>query len=449
MTGTFEVNFDGLVGPTHNYGGLSLGNLASMASHGQVSNPKAAALQGLKKMRALLGLGLPQAVLPPHDRPHMAALRRFGFTGTDAEVLETAYHRSPALVHNLSSASAMWTANAATISPSADSADGKVHFTAANLGAMFHRSIEHGFTAHLLKTIFADPAYFSHHQPIPYGGAMGDEGAANHGRLCAAHGEGGVELFTYGRAAFETLTGWTFLPRQALEASEAIARMHAVEDNTVYLRQSRKAIEAGAFHNDVVAVANGPVLMFHEKAYEEKEATLDHIRQSTEAFGFKPQFLEVADKDVPLKDAITSYLFNSQLVSLPDGGMTLILPSDAEENSRTKAWVDAQLGSNGPIVGAHYFDLKQSMKNGGGPACLRLRVVLTDEERSAVAPGVLLDTDKIDALETWVDRHYRDRLSPDDLGDPQLLMECRIALDELTQLLQLGSLYAFQQTARP
>lgn len=440
-----EVNFDGLVGPTHNYGGLSLGNVASMNHGGEASNPRAAALQGLTKMRALMKMGLSQGVLPPHERPYVPGLRALGFSGSDAEVIEAASKADPTLLLNLSSAAAMWTANAATVSPSADTADGRVHFTPANLTAMTHRSIEHEVTGRVLNTYFPQGERFAHHPAIRPSATMGDEGAANHGRLATAHGEKGVELFVYGRSAFERLTGWTFLPRQAFEASQAIARFHGVADTAVFLRQSREAIESGAFHNDVVSVTNGNVLFYHERAFERPEDGFDAIRRHGEALGFEPVFLEVAEADVPLADAITSYLFNSQLLTLPDGRMALILPGEAEATHSTRDWVEAAVAGNSPIAEAHYFDLHQSMRNGGGPACLRLRVVLTDEERAAMHGPALLDEGKIERLETWVKTHYRDRLGPEDLGDPALLSEVRTALDELTQILEIGAVYDFQR----
>ena len=134
----FEVNFDGLVGPTHNYAGLSSGNVASTSNKGDTSSPKAAAKQGLKKAMSLAELGLKQGVLAPHARPDLKTLRRLGFTGSDTEVIERAGKKAPEILAACYSASAMWTANAATVSPSADSSDGKVHFTPANLNNKFH-----------------------------------------------------------------------------------------------------------------------------------------------------------------------------------------------------------------------------------------------------------------------------------------------------------------------
>lgn len=442
-----EINFDGLVGPTHNYGGLSTGNLASMQNLGGVSNPRAAVLQGISKMRALLEMGLKQGVLPPHERVHIPSLRRMGFTGTDKAILQRAWKQSPALVTNLSSASAMWTANAATVSPSADSADKRVHFTAANLASLFHRSVEAKFTTRVLRTIFADTEHFEHHDSLPAGGRMGDEGAANHGRMSTSHDQPGVQLFVYGRSAFERQSkSGHFEARQALEASEAIARGHLLDPrSTVFIRQSRTAIDAGAFHNDVVSVTNGRVLLYHEQAFEEPEKAIEGIRAACQHNKIEPIFLKVEKEQVPLADAVKSYLFNSQLVSLPDGQMGLILPIDAAENPSTKRWVDDCLEADNPIKSAHYMDLRQSMRNGGGPACLRLRVVLNENQEKALGGAGLLDQTMCGSLEVWAKKHYREQLAPAELGDPALLDEGRRALDELTGILKLGSIYDFQR----
>ena len=442
-----EINFDGLVGPTHNYGGLSTGNLASMQNFGGVSNPRAAVLQGISKMRAMLKMGLKQGVLPPHERVHIPSLRRMGFTGTDKAILERAWKQSPALVTNLASASAMWTANAATVSPSADSADNRVHFTAANLASLFHRSVEADFTSRVLRTMFADTEHFEHHDSLPVGGRMGDEGAANHGRLSTDHGQPGVQLFVYGRSAFERQSNTVhFEARQALEASEAIARGHLLDpQRTVFIRQSRAAIDAGAFHNDVVSVTNGPVLLYHELAFEEPEKAIGDIEAACQRSKIEPVFLKVAKEQVPLADAVKSYLFNSQLVTLADGEMSLILPVDVSENPSAKRWVDDCLDADNPIKSAHYMDLRQSMRNGGGPACLRLRVVLNGDQQEALGGVGLLNETTCDQLEAWAKKHYREQLAPEELGDPALLDEGRGALDELTGILNLGSIYDFQR----
>lgn len=439
-----EVNFDGLVGPTHNYGGLAQGNLASAANEGQISNPREAALQGLAKMRALMAMGLTQGVLPPHERPHVSSLRKMGFSGSDADVVSMAARASPVLIANVSSASAMWTANAATVSPSADTGDGRVHLTPANLSSHFHRALEAETTTRVLRAIFADGTRFVVHDPVPFA-TFGDEGAANHCRLAASHGERGIEVFIYGRSAFAKVEGGGFIARQAMEASHIVATQHQLwtGGGALLAQQGRAAIDAGAFHNDVVAVSNGNVLMFHADAFEQKDALVEGLKRAGGQRGFEPVLLEATE--LSLEEAVKSYLFNSQIVTLPAGGMALILPHEAEETPRAKAFVDRVLATNGPIREAHYLDLRQSMRNGGGPACLRLRVVLTPDEIGTLGAGVILDHAKISALEAVIKRRYRDRLAIADLADPALLDESRAALDEIGQVLGLGSIHDFQR----
>lgn len=434
-----ELNIDGLVGPTHNYAGLSFGNIASSGNKGAASNPKAAALQGLQKMRTLVGMGVPQAVIPPHARPLTHYLRTLGFDGTDSIVHEKAWKTNPTLVANLMSASPMWTANAATVSPSIDTQDGQVHLTAANLVAMPHRSIEAPQTERLLKAILPKAKV---HSALPSNTVFGDEGAANHNRMSQSHGDKGLEIFVYGREALRDTQQTKFPGRQTLEASKAVARLHQLDDvSTLYLRQSAKAIDAGAFHNDVVCVTNGTVMFYHKDAFDDLTAMQEAVKAKAELLGFEPEFLMA---DIPIQDAIKSYLFNSQLLTLPNGKMGLILPKNAEDTPTAKAFIDHCIAGNNPIMEAHYLDLKQSMQNGGGPACLRLRVQLTENELSQVHSPMLLDDAKITDLEEWVKKHYRDAVSREDLGDPALMMESRTALDDLTQRLSLGSIYDFQ-----
>jgi len=444
-----EVNFDGLVGPTHNYAGLSYGNIAATENALQVSNPREAALQGLAKMRAVRSLGLIQGLLPPHERPHVPTLRRLGFTGPDHAVLAAAWRTDPMLVRNVSSASAMWTANAATVSPGADSADGRVHFTPANLVTMFHRAIEPATTARILRRIFPEGEHFAHHPPLPAAQAFGDEGAANHNRFVGRdYGEPGLQLFVYGRRGFARQGGpGRFPARQSREASEAIARAHQV-GRALFVQQSPEAIDAGAFHNDVVAVANGPVFFYHEQAFADPDRLETELKAAAPDIPF--HFIRVPAARVSLEEAVRSYLFNSQLLSPPEmDGMVLVLPKEAQESAPVRDYVAALTSGDPHVRRALYLDLRQSMRNGGGPACLRLRVVLTAAQRRALGARVLLDDALYAELVDWVQRHYRDRLVPEDLGDPALLDESRTALDELTQILDLGSVYDFQREPGP
>lgn len=440
MTDTVEINFDGLVGPTHNYAGLSRGNVASAKHGGQTSNPKAAALQGLAKMERLIDLGLPQAVLPPQDGPRTRVLRDLGFAGSDAAMLASAFDASPALVANIASASCMWTANAATVSPAADTADGRVHLSVANLLSMPHRALEHDQTYRTLSRIFTDEAHFAVHPALPMNPMFGDEGAANHNRLCAHHGAEGLEVFVYGREALRRQDDDpTFPARQTLEASAALVRRHGVA-RAHFLRQHPEAIDAGAFHNDVVCVVNTDTMLYHKTAFADTDAMETEMTKLCDPLGFAPKF---ARADMPIEDAIRSYVFNSQLISLPEGGTVMILPLETEETPTAKSYVDHLLDL-GLIQDAHYLDLRQSMSNGGGPACLRLRVAVGETAKATIHDGVMMTKAKIEALRDVVNRHYRDTLRSDDLGDPSFLTDTRTALDAITQVLDLPNLYHFQ-----
>ncbi|MCL2916778.1 N-succinylarginine dihydrolase [Shewanella litorisediminis] len=441
----FEANFDGLVGPTHNYAGLSFGNVASQSNAAQISNPKDAAKQGLKKAKALADMGLVQGVLAPQERPDLHTLRRVGFSGSDADVLSQAAKASPVLLQACASASSMWTANAATVSPSADSADGKLHFTPANLVDKLHRSIEPATTGNILKAIFSDERYFAHHQHLPEHPHFGDEGAANHTRLCHDYGQAGVEVFVYGRSVADLSrpAPVKYPARQTLEASQAVARLHQLsDDRTVYIQQNPDVIDQGVFHNDVIAVGNQNVLFYHEQAFLETQAKLAEIDKKMRG---NMHFIEVPTAKVGVQDAVKSYLFNTQIVTLKDGSMAIIAPTDCQENAAVHAYLNELVTLNTPIKAVHYFDVKQSMQNGGGPACLRLRVAMNDTELAAVNPQVMMNDALFARLNQWVDKHYRDRLSTQDLADPQLLIESRTALDELTQIMNLGSVYQFQR----
>ncbi|GAA0347274.1 N-succinylarginine dihydrolase [Bowmanella denitrificans] len=442
----FEVNFDGLVGPTHNYAGLSFGNVASLNNAKSNSSPKQAAKQGLKKMKALADMGMQQGVLAPQERPDILTLRRLGFTGTDAQVLEKAAKQAPAIFLACCSASSMWTANAATVSPSADTADGRVHFTPANLTNKFHRSLEPEVTGRILKATFADERYFQHHSHLPDNEHFGDEGAANHTRLCSDYGHAGVEMFVFGRYAFDASkpAPKRFPARQTLEACQAIARLHGLSDEgVVYVQQNPDVIDQGVFHNDVIAVGNRNVLFYHEQAFFNTQSALDEIQRK---YGEeKLHFIQVDTQDVSVEDAVKTYLFNTQIISLPNDEMAIIAPTECQENPAVSRYLDKLLTLGTPIKQVHFFDVKQSMRNGGGPACLRLRVALTDQEVDAVNPNTLINDSLFSRLNQWVDKHYRDELTFDDLRDPQLLTESRSALDELTQIMKLGSVYPFQR----
>jgi succinylarginine dihydrolase len=412
-----EINFDGIIGPSHNYAGLSLGNIASSSNAGASSQPRAAALQGVEKMRSNLRLGLAQGFFMPLDRPNIAWL-----SGLSTDMA----HAEPHIRAAAFSASAMWAANAATVSPSPDTADAKCHLSAANLLTMAHRSHEWPGTLAQLELAFADQRHFAVHPAVPP--PYGDEGAANFMRLCPSHGQAGIEIFVYGKA------GGPFPARQHIESSKAVARAHQLDPaKTLFVQQSEIAIAAGAFHNDVVAVANERVLFTHEQAFEYPEETyVDIKRLMPEA-----EIVIVPASRVSLADAIQSYLFNAQLVTLPDGSMALILPSEAQGNANVWGWLNEMVAGNGPIRQLVPVDVRQSMANGGGPACLRLRVVA---DPATVDARFMADEAKLDSISEVIASRWPENIAPDQLGHPALVQQVRQARHALLECCNLAEL---------
>jgi len=420
-TRTIEVNYDGLVGSTHNYAGLAVGNLASEHNAELISNPRAAVQEGLKKMRLMHQLGCHQAIIPPQPRPNFHWLRQLGFSSLpdDPRLVATAY-----------SASSMWTANAATISPSADCRDNKIHITPANLMSQAHRFHETAYTAYLLKKLFPDERYFYHHPPLGCAPLTSDEGAANHTRLCKAYGDPGFEIFVYGKSGFQStaaLESQRYPARQSKIASEAIARLHQlVPKNVMFLQQNPNAIDAGVFHNDVIAVGNQDLYFCHEMAYVDRTSLKNALNER----GFR--LVEIKNEEVSLEDAVQTYLFNSQLVTLADGSTVLVAPKECHDHPRVKHYLDHQ-----SMAKVQYVDCRQSMRNGGGPACLRLRVVMSEAELAAAHQGVMFSESLFQKLMSWSELYYRTELSPKDLLDPFLIDENRASLEALSGILKI------------
>jgi len=420
---TIEINFDGLIGPMHNYAGLSAGNVASATNAGAVSRPRAAALQGLAKMKRLMDLGLTQGFIPPPRRPALATLRGLGFTGDDKAVLTRASAEDPVLFNNACSASAMWAANAATVIAGPDSGDGRVHLITANLSTMLHRSFEAPDSFAMLRRIFRDDRRFAVHAALPGTQHFSDEGAANHMRLAARHSARGLNIFVHGAAR-----GSRYPERQARRAGEAVARLAGIEG--FHTLQSQAAIEAGAFHNDVVAVANENVLLAHPAAFEDRDGLFAAAARAV------PDFVPVEVDSITLDDAIASYLFNSQLVTLPNGSMALILPGEAQSNARVWNAIETIVAGNNPIGQAIVVDVRESMRNGGGPACLRLRVPVDAAARDGIDQRFLLDDRRWTALCELVERHWPETLDARDLADPALWQSALAAHDALDALLR-------------
>lgn len=435
-----EVNFDGLVGPTYN-DGLSAG-VAPSQRGGSVTNPRAAALAGLEKMRLVRSLGLVQAVLPPHPRPNLSWLRRLGFGGDEAAALRGAASGDGMWLRLCSNPSAMWAANAATVAPSSDTRDGKVHVLPANLQHMLHRAQEAEVTHAVLAAIFRDPDKFVVHAPLPPVPQLGDEGAANTLRLQSSS-RAAVHVFAWGRGSYvRTAASSRFPARQTIEASQAQVRLLGLDPGQViFPQQHPDAIDAGAPHADVLAVAHGSLLLIHEVAFREFDSVMSDLRRRV---GSGLQIAVARAAELPVQDAIATSVFGSQFYSLADGRVGMLVAAEARENQASSGYLE-RLMSDGHVAEIRTVDLRKGLRHGGGPASLRLRVPLTEAELAAIRGRVVLD-EALDAeLVAWVEKHYRDRLAPEDLADPQLTREADAALDALTQILGIGSVYAFQR----
>ncbi len=449
-----EANFDGLIGMTHNYAGLAAGNLASQNSAGRISNPKAAALQGIAKMEIIAALGVTQCFLPPHERPAMWMLRQNGFTGDDERVLADAYTNKPHLLAQCCSSSFMWSANAGTVAPAQDARDNRTHLVVANLKSMPHRAVEPPCTHAILGAVFPDRDRFVVHKALLSTADMGDEGAANHTRLFDASNaqRPATHLFVYGiDTAHPRQQPKVHPARQTLQASQSVANLLQLDlARCVFAQQHPDAIDQGVFHNDVVSVGNASTLLYHQDAWLDHDRVVDALAERV-GNSFCP--IAVSRDELTIPEAVSAYLFNSQLVTTPDGSMTLVCPSEVEHHDRARAVAQRiQQDPRNPISRILYVDVRESMRNGGGPACLRLRVPLAPSATSTVGihtlngihPGCVFSSERATQLRAWVESWYPDQLTPEALADPMLLKRNRDALDALTQQLGLPPIYPFQ-----
>ena len=330
--------------------------------------------------------------------------------------------------------------NAATFSPSIDSYDQNIHITPANLNSMFHRSIEHEFTKTQLELMFGGIAQV--HKPIKNISGYGDEGAANHLRVCAQHLMPGFQIFIYGSSAFESHQG--IIARQAEEISQAVSTQHQLDpERVLFLKQNEQAINSGSFHNDIVSLANEEVFIFHQEAFADRvelERVLHHLKEHVK--GFHP--IEILSEDISLDDLVSSYLLNSQLITVDNNEMMMLLPEEVHNHPNCMRWLE-EIKSSSPIKHLEFVDIRQSMMNGGGPACLRFKAVVNNDEFDKLNEKFLLSPTKLMDLRALVSKHYRDKLYPEDLLDIKLIQESYTFLDELTQLLDLGDIYNFQR----
>lgn len=442
------LNCDVLFGPTHHFGGWGVGNLASAAQKGKTAHPRLAVLQGLYKMKHLLDLGVKQILLPPQERPDLMELRRLGFVGKDEAILHEVAQKAPHLLSACSTSTSAFAANGATITSSRLSEDGRVHITPANLATSYHRTLETLITGYLLLEIFPHPETFVHHEPLPCHPLFADEGAANLLFLWSEKSTEELLLAVSGKGWPSSPSPHKMLPRQSKEAHTAIARLHHIpQERILYIQQNPLLIDQGIFHNDLIAMGYGDLLILHEEAFQGGPRIFDEIREGfSRLCRGELTLITIPSHQLSVEEARTSYLFNSQCLPLPNGKLALASPTTTQESPAARHLVEQLIASaDNPIERVFYFDLSEAMAMGGGPACLRLPLFLSENELQAVHEGVFLNHTLYHELVDWANRNYRESLTVEELSDPLLLEESHTALDEVTQLLGLGAIYPFQQ----
>jgi succinylarginine dihydrolase len=175
------------------------------------------------------------------------------------------------------------------------------------------------------------------------------------------------------------------------------------------------------------------VLFAHEKAFADR----DRVASECERLFPDVQLVEVPASEVPVADAVSSYLFNAQLVSPPDGETTLIVPSEARETASVWSWLQRHVAGNGPIRNLVVVDVRQSLANGGGPACLRLRVAA---DPATVDPRFLVDEAKLDRIAAVIEQSWPAEIHSSELQDPKVVAAIESARASLYDSLDLAEL---------
>jgi succinylarginine dihydrolase len=415
-----EVQIDSLVGLTHHFGAHAHGNLASQSHGGQVSCPQKAALQGLEKMKWVMDQGGPQWVLPPLRRPRLDVLQQLGFWGTNAQQLcANVWQDASHLLKAVSSSSFIWTANLGYVAPRLDTQDGKLHLSISNLNSHFHRQLEAEARFVQLQYIFQKGDVVIH-PPVNYRG-FEDEGAANHTRLEGPE-SGPLHIFVHGGRH----------GRQQLEAQKCWVRQSGlVDDRVLYLEQSQTALEGGVFHNDVIATGHGQHYFIHEKAYTEE--SLDQLHSVFNAKG-DLILLITSQRDLDLSASVSTYLYNSQIIEKPNGHLSLLLPRECDRpdvQGVLKSWQRVK------PMDEHFMDLGESMMNGGGPACLRWRCLITEQQFQACHYGVQLTASLFQDLGEWILCHYPEHHRWEDLQASFWWKNEARAFEELSMILDI------------
>ena len=426
-----EYNLDSMIGPTHHFGGLSKGNLASMAHQFQMSSPKKAALEGLEKMRLAHEIGQNQLWFPPQRRPIFDAM--INGAGSDIDKVRWAFDNNPELLSQLFSSSAMWMANNATVSGSADSSDGLVHVIPANLSTLAHRRVEVAQNLILLNYAFFTKQ-FKVHPPLSH--RFRDEGAANHMQFSTDGHSKSLHLFVYNRSKSGDEDKYLPFPlRQSYEASRSLAKaMNIPETQTLICRQLATSVQKGVFHHDVVGMSHQDVLIIHELALEDQDHTLQLLQtMSQNILKKKLTIIQVSSEQLSLKEALDTYFFNSQFIKDQDGNVHLICAQQCNNHPKVSLLVDDLIAQK-VIEKVHYISLSESMMNGGGPACLRLRLPLTSKEFSNIPNCFKFSDEKYQEMVHFVHQFYPNQVRLADFIQINFLKKMNQLFDGLYSL---------------
>lgn len=425
------VFLDALVGPSHHFGGIAFGNKASLAHQHQASNPRKAALESLEKMRLVYECGAKQLIIPPQVRPQLSTFKQLsgtrGFTKTNLDQL---FQFAPQFLSALFSTSYMWQANAGIVSAACDAFDGLVHITPANLQSHFHRSEEVVQTAKQFKTLFEPIKKVKIHAPVSM--SFPDEGAANCIRFSSKKAESGLNFWVYSKSQFEH-PATLFPARQSKEALQLIARKHKLK-HVLFAKQSEEAINAGVFHNDVIAMGIGTLLVVHKHAYDNQKKVLDDLQeQAMHVLGEPLTIIEVSSRAMCLEEAVKSYVFNSQLIKKANGDIILLAPLTAKKYPSAKRLL-AKLLKQSHIKQVHYVPLEESMNNGGGPACLRLAMNLEKDIIQKIPKSYIFSIKRYHLLVEFVKTHYPDWIVLRHFKDPDFIQELHDIVKKLNNL---------------
>ena len=397
---------DTIIGPTYHYGGLALGNTHSLDHKHVVANPKKAALQGLSKMKLLRDHGISQYVLPAYVRDYKGLVQGYYNNQGDFEDnLKRLYDENLDIFSSFFSASSAWLANAWTMTPSIDSSDGRYHVSPASLNACFHRQLDVKQTIAILTNRLCSKTYITCHHPSPFF----DEGAANMIRLSA----GGKGLYLFVSGSSDTKR---FKSRHDKRSWQRLVSQHQLDpDYVIYLTQHPDAIDAGVFHNDVISFGVDDLLVVHENAFVDQPNYCDTILERYfSCFGTDLTLIQIPDSILPLKDAVNSYFFNSQLVRKDDNRYLLLVPSRCKGLPVMDYFVSIVAKKWESQLEIMVCDVEESIKNGGGPACLRNSMDVYDDPKLIFDDRYLFTLEKYDDFVRLVNQYYPSSLELND-----------------------------------